>query len=1069
MPQVPPPGPHFSAGIPPLSKSSLSVWAKTAFQDPSDNRYLQLWQHLEDTGEIAVKVWDDFVADDIKLLISDDVGDVVSARRLYQFIAAIHDVGKASPAFAIQSVDRASCLYRLHIDSWIAKDKKRRKFRHELVGCWVIGQWFQAQGFPTGAGTFAHGLAGIVAGHHGTSLTESKQQMLDDWQVDHFVGDQTWAKTRFEFLDWIADSLRVRPILDSLKNHPLRRRTQILLTALVIMADWIASDTRLCPLNESESDEESFDPQRRANRAWRMLQLPKPWTVTQTKQTPDEMFAQQFEIPNAKLRPVQREAVHLAQTMTSPGLMIIEANMGEGKTEAALLAAEMLASRFHCGGVYYALPTQATVNAMFTRVLDWIAHLPVEDRRMMASLFLAHGKRELNDDYEMLREQWFDDGHGLDGGFASRQFSGSVYDDDTDGGANRESGKNHATLQAVVNSWFTGPKRGNLSTFVTGTIDQVLMAGLKCKHVMLRHLSLAGKVVILDEIHSNTAYMNVYMETVLSWLGAYGAPVIMLSATLPQSRRKAFLNAYQAGAKSSDSVEPTNSVNDVGTPKSDDHADQDLLTAYSARRRARRRGNSEGGLTHVPISKNDKSSSAIPGTSNMSSLDLRYPLVSVATKNGMTDCAPAASGRSTDILVSLMSDDDNDLITLLKERLRDGGCAVVIRNTVSCAQKTYDALREGLDVDVTLAHSRFLAFDRARIDRELIRRYGKNSTPDQRSGVVVATQVVEQSLDVDFDLMITDIAPIDLVLQRAGRLHRHHRGENESQRPPLLRKAQLMITGVKQWHDNAPPEFATGLENVYQRYLLMRSLAVLRIAPDTTRTISVPNDIPHLVQTVYAEDTFACPETWREGDDGESAAYAKLKTARSASERQAKDLRIFNPQDERGPFSLDDWLSVNIPDPDTPGISQQRLVSAGVRESDDSFEVIALQEDSDGHLQLPVWGDFAESNPLPSGMGAPDRQQVRDILSCTISLGRYSLAYQNIDAVIESLECNAPEQWHDYMQQDRSLSGQLLIVLDSKGEADYPIQIFDKESETIKTRMLHFHYSKTKGWVTSVR
>ena len=95
--------------------------------------------------------------------------------------------------------------------------------------------------------------------------------------------------------------------------------------------------------------------------------------------------------------------------------MIVEANMGEGKTEAALIAAEILAARFQCGGIYYALPSQATVNAMFTRVLDWVGHLPSDEQGQIGSLFLAHGKNNLNDEYEHLREQWFDDGgEGLD-------------------------------------------------------------------------------------------------------------------------------------------------------------------------------------------------------------------------------------------------------------------------------------------------------------------------------------------------------------------------------------------------------------------------------------------------------------------------------------------------------------------------------------------------------------------------------------------------------------------------------------------------------------------------------
>lgn len=1030
-------------GMPQLSPQALSIWAKSVYQDPLDTRYLQLWQHMEDTGAIAAHVWDDFLPCNVRSVLADDIGNEEMARDLYLFVATIHDVGKASPAFAVQVPEFADKI-RMHgglrIEPAIAADSLRSKFRHELVGYQALHEWFRTQGASTEEGSFADGVACIVAGHHGTSLTSEKRELLNDSRAEEFIGDRAWSVVRSELLDWIA--VDFAKTLQHLQDRPLRRRTQILLTGLVIIADWIASDTRLFPLNEGPLDEQCFDPHRRAERAWRMLRLPRPWTPPVGMPDPDEAFAGQFDIPNARLRPVQREAIRMAQSMAKPGLMIIEANMGEGKTEAALLAAEILAARFRCGGVYYALPTQATVNAMFTRVLDWVGHLPAEQKSGMASLFLAHGKRALNDEYERMREQWFDDGSGLDGDFQKEESRGLVYDDGWDSG----SAALHQSMQAVVNAWLTGPKRGNLSDFVVGTIDQVLMAGLRSKHVVLRHLALAGKVVILDEIHSNTAYMNVYMETVLAWLGAYGTPVIMLSATLPQQRRQAFLHAYRQGARATRDVESLTAAFASGESV-------DIPV-----RRRRRRFDAAAHPTADGLGERD-------GKSTETDLDLRYPLISQAAADGILDSAPAPSGRSLGIHVALIADDDATLVKLLREQLHDGGCAVVIRNTVSRAQHTYELLSRALDVDVTLAHSRFLAFDRARIDRELIRRYGKNSGPRQRRGIVVATQVVEQSLDVDFDLMITDIAPIDLILQRAGRLHRHRRGDGESDRPNRLRTAKLFITGVTGGLESGePPEFAS---RVYARYLLMRSLAVTGLTAfgDAVR-MNVPSDIPRMVQNVYGEDADVCPPSWRSGPKGEKTAKRHLAEQREHSENMAGQLRIFNPQWKRSPFSLDNWLAVNLPDPDTPGISQQRLVAAGVRETDDSFEVIVLQRDEDGNLQLPYWGEFDET-ALPAGMAEPpSRQQVRDILSCAISLGPSALNYVDIDDAIEALELAVPDQWRTYMTQNRNLTGQLLVVLDHSGEAQYTLPSKTKGGKLRKATTMRFRYSKEKGWQT---
>ena len=915
---------HFPKGKPALSPEALSIWAKTAFYGRTDDdSYLQLWQHLEDTGEVALHVWDDFVSDNIKELLAEDIGDREVAKELYQFIAAIHDIGKGAPSFIVQSTKFADKVKqtKLSIKAIVGKDLMRSEYRHELVGYAAVIEWFCSRGFPVEPGTFAYGVACVVAGHHGKSLTDDKQALVDPLQRGKsfrgktFMGDKAWTAVRDELLDWIAETLHAQPILYTLRNRSLRRRTQILLTSMVVMADWIASDSRLFPLNQGSVDEQIFDARYRADKAWRMLRIPEPWNPFATGESPDEMFAERFSIPGAHMRPVQREAARLARTMQSPGLMIVEANMGEGKTEAALIAAEILAARFQCGGIYYALPSQATVNAMFTRVLDWVGHLPSDEQGQIGSLFLAHGKNNLNDEYEHLREQWFDDGgEGLDAEMDLSEPSVGSVDAEYDG-IDRY-GRNHAyddhsTMQAVVNSWLTGYRRGNLSDFVVGTIDQVLMAGLRSKYVVLRHLALAGKVVILDEVHSNTAYMNVYMETVLSWLGAYGVPAIMLSATLPQEKRQAFLDAYRNGASAASKVE----AEPVRYSKS----------ALSLPARiplpSRIPPMSAGNIAlprRIPLRqrkdvvRNNDEVSVEP--------DMRYPLISVVSASeAPVAVAPEPSGRATDIEVSLMDDGDEALVSLLRKNLQDGGCAVVIRDTVSRAQATYQMLCEtmGDDMDIMLDHSRFLAVDRARIDRGLIDRYGRYGSVEGRSGIVVATQVVEQSLDVDFDLMITDIAPIDLILQRAGRLHRHHRGDGENLRPELLRQARLVITGVSQWERDAPPQFATGVDKVYQPYLLMRSLAVLDVEPGVSRRLNIPGDIPRLVQTVYGKKLI-CPGSWQDSDYGERAAQTKLEDSRTDSEHEARRFRIFQPQSPRHPFDINGWLDATMTDADTP-------------------------------------------------------------------------------------------------------------------------------------------------------
>ncbi len=356
--------------------------------------------------------------------------------------------------------------------------------------------------------------------------------------------------------------------------------------------------------------------------------------------------------------------------------------MGEGKTEAALVAAELLARRFGAHGVFVGLPTQATTDAMFNRVKKWLAEV-----QPGAALGLSHGKSVVNAEYAGL-ERWHATEVGVDCGC-------DVYS---------------------PSQWFTGRKRLLLSPHVVGTIDNILLAGAQVKHVALHHLAFAQKVVVLDEVHAADIYMSEFLERALEWLGASQVPVVLLSATLPASIRQRLIRAY------------TGQTHDVGNG---------------------------------------------------------YPQITIANSTTTTIYTPAATATKT-IQFEVLDEPGlgawdttsagNSVAALLNERLSDGGCALIIRNTVGRAQTLYARLQAAFpDDQVLLLHSRFTAGDRAAHTEELLGLLGDTSKGAIRPHrvIVVATQVAEQSLDIDADLLVTDLCPIDLLLQRAGRLHRH--------------------------------------------------------------------------------------------------------------------------------------------------------------------------------------------------------------------------------------------------------------------------------------------------------
>ena len=192
---------------------------------------------------------------------------------------------------------------------------------------------------------------------------------------------------------------------------------------------------------------------------------------------------------------------------------------------------------------------------------------------------------------------------------------------------------------------------------------------------------------------------------------------------------------------------------------------------------------------------------------------------------------------------------EDALPQLLEEALAEGGCAGIIVNTVKKAQAIANLLQEKMpEYQVVLFHAQFLMPDRAEKERILLERLGKRSTPEQRDRlIVVGTQVLEQSLDIDFDFLITELCPMDLLLQRIGREHRHP--GHDPYRPPRLRQARCVVL-------TAEDGFDEGSKAVYGEWLLWRTQMLLPSA------VHLPEDIPSLVQDTYSwEEQDVIPQT----------------------------------------------------------------------------------------------------------------------------------------------------------------------------------------------------------------
>ncbi len=861
------------------------------------------------------------------------------------WLATTHDIGKATPAFACQVESLAGRMRTLGLEMPSRRQLTDRKIApHGLAGQALLQEWLIERGWPRSA---TLPFVVVAGGHHGVPPTFSG---IRDLNVHpHLLRapgcEEAWRSVQMEILDACAALCGVEDRLHEWRQVKLSQAAQVVLTGLVIVADWIASNSDLFPYY---FDGQSPNEAERVEAAWRGLALPGPWRPVDEAVDVKEFFSARFDLPaGARIRPVQERAIVLARGISKPGLMVIEAPMGEGKTEAALAVAEIFAARSGAGGVFVALPTMATGNAMFPRMLKWLRRIPSAEGAGPRSVMLAHSKAALNDDFDDLVR-------------AGRRLVGVESDGSEDEWQPRDD-RLVSSAELVAHQWLHGRKKAMFSSFVVGTVDQLLFMGLKSRHLALRHLALAGKVVIIDEAHAYDTYMNSYLDRALSWLGAYGVPVVVLSATLPAGRRGELVEAY-AGQR------------EVGAAAVRSAEGYPLVTAVDQARPA---------------------------------------VVEVV----------APSGRRTDVRVESLGDDLAELADRLEHELVDGGCALVVRNTVGRVLETARILRDRFGPgQVSVAHARFVDIDRARKDSELLKRFGPpgdGAVGRPAKHIVVASQVAEQSLDIDFDLLVTDLCPIDLLLQRMGRLHRHMRGEGQHERPERLRVARCLVTGAD-WR-TSPPTPVKGSQRIYRLHALLRAAAVLEPylagTVATGNVVRLPEDISPLVQSAYGSGPLG-PPTWQESMQraDEEHVVHQVKQRGKAQNFQISDVG-------KPGKALIGWVDAGVGDAD-----DTRRGRAQVRDSRESLEVLVVQRLADGTVRTLPWLNDGRGGREVSTETAPPSDVARIVAACGLRLPFQFSLPGVLDRAIEELEADCVPAWP--VKESHWLAGELILMLD---------------------------------------
>ncbi|MFV0459091.1 MAG: CRISPR-associated helicase Cas3' [Actinomycetales bacterium] len=358
-------------------------------------------------------------------------------------------------------------------------------------------------------------------------------------------------------------------------------------------------------------------------------------------------------------------------------------------------------------------------------------------------------------------------------------------------------------------------------------------------------------------------------------------------------------------------------------------------------------------------------------------------------------------------------DDDMQVVDLLRSLLQEGGCIGIVRNTVKRAQTLAAVVQELLDVEVVLVHSRFLAVDRIKREAHLRRLLGPPGPEVSRPHalVVIGTQVLEQSLDVDFDALISDLAPVDLLLQRIGRLHRHDR-----ERPSSLQEAACYVTGCD-WSCD-PPKAIAGSQSIYGQSAMLRTLGVLRQRWNTG--LELPDDIAGLVAAAYEPLRPPGPDAWApeiiEADEQRARTVAE-SVSRAHSFLLSEP---FQPGEETICGLLEG--AVGEARDDTGGAAQ-------VRDTEDSIEVILVHDDNGQLRMMP--GNHPASGRSLSADFEPDQWVARNLAGYTVPLPMEISRGRHGDGVIDQLEAASPPAW----QQSHWLRGQLILTLDQNLEA----------------------------------
>lgn len=705
---------------------------------------LSLYQHSADAVQTADYLWDHVMPEAAKNAICQELKCPDNsrytkqqlARRIFRLCMLLHDIGKTSSS--MQSVLK----YGFHLPS--------DAYLHTVVGALIVEDLLSTPW-----------LSALIYAHHGKPVERLNAGVFCLYSLEdpnEFLYEASGEGVTLEDVEnqkeiWkqIVDASLAICRLTSEDLPEISRAAQVLLCGWIILADWLASDEKLFPLLGKKAKYSPCSSTERFEQAMEKLHLPQPVHF------PSSFAEGEFSsVCGFAPNDLQKTAVKAAEKLRHGGLMIIEAPMGSGKTEAAVAAAVKAGALNQSGGIFFGCPSRASSSQLLKRLQSWEPVFCKDENGIshFCSFSLLHSSAFINPDYLRLPSD-----------------------------TNEQQSKDSGFVRIEKLSMH---KLALYNNIITATVDQALLSVLARPHFMLRLAALAGKVIILDEIHSYSPYMNQAIDRLLNWLGYWKTPVILLSATLPQSRRQQLLKAYHSRTS-------------------------DLHTSQPA---------SYPCITALGFASSDSFSRP--------SLAL-YPV--------------SERSRKTVCIERIHTGTLEEAACQFVRNYTDDACLGILVSTVEQAVDLFDCVRKAFTKrEVIVYHSRFTRMDRSCKEQILCTRLGRPKAGDspeeimarRRGLIVIGTQVLEQSLDLDVDAMLSLAAPMEALLQRSGRLQRHEC--LHPYRPACCSKATLSI-----WKP-AGSLFDTKTAKIYHRWPLAAAMLSL------PEKFTVPDDLPALVE-----------------------------------------------------------------------------------------------------------------------------------------------------------------------------------------------------------------------------